>query len=79
MGHLLSAYAMGGTAECLEEVYISHNYQEPVKPSPEVITDSNFVKHLGDIRCASAVTSSVPSGLLQNNLTTRALASMPLT
>ena len=45
-----AALAGGSTAEGIEEVYTSHDYEDPVEPSPEPITDENFVEHLGDPR-----------------------------
>ncbi|VDB98220.1 unnamed protein product [Peniophora sp. CBMAI 1063] len=48
MDHILAVYGLGGSPEAIEETYISHDYNEPVKPSPERITDANFFKHLGD-------------------------------
>ncbi|KAI0028811.1 hypothetical protein K488DRAFT_57715 [Vararia minispora EC-137] len=48
MDHLLAMWGVGATADALEEVYVTHDYEEPVQPSPEPITDSNFVAHLGD-------------------------------
>jgi len=38
---------VGSTPEALEEVYVTHDYNEPVKQSPP-ITDDNFADHLGD-------------------------------
>jgi hypothetical protein len=50
MDHMLSLYSMGGTAEAIEEVYVSHDYEDPVTHSPEPITDENFAQHLGDAK-----------------------------
>ncbi|KZV67427.1 hypothetical protein PENSPDRAFT_754925 [Peniophora sp. CONT] len=48
MDHILAVYGLGGSPEAIEETYISHDYNDPVKPSPERITDANFFEHLGD-------------------------------
>lgn len=48
MDHTLAVYALGGSPEAIAEVYGSHDYNDPIRPSPESITDANFFKHLGD-------------------------------
>lgn len=48
MDHILAVYALGGSPEAIEETYISHNYNDAVKQSPNRITDDNFFEHLGD-------------------------------
>ncbi|KAI0028806.1 hypothetical protein K488DRAFT_89369 [Vararia minispora EC-137] len=57
MDHLFAMWSIGASAEALEEVYVTHDYEDPVKPSPEPITDSNFVEHLGDANFYSAYTT----------------------
>ena len=50
MDHTLAVWALGGSPEAVAEVYKSHDYTEPVHPSPEPITDTNFPEHLGDAK-----------------------------
>ncbi|KZV76470.1 hypothetical protein PENSPDRAFT_680138 [Peniophora sp. CONT] len=54
MDHTLAVYALGGSPEAVAEVYKSHDYTEPVHPSPEPITDTNFFEHLGDAKFYNA-------------------------
>ncbi|VDC05665.1 unnamed protein product [Peniophora sp. CBMAI 1063] len=54
MDHTLAVYALGGSPEAVAEVYKSHNYNEPILPSPEPITDANVLEHLGDAKFYNA-------------------------
>ena len=48
MDHILAVYSLGGSPQAIEETYISHDYNEAVRPSPNRITDDNFFEHVGD-------------------------------
>ena len=48
MDHILAVYSLGGSPQAIKETYISHDYNEAVRPSPNRITDDNFFEHVGD-------------------------------
>ena len=48
MDHLFAAYGLGASPALLKEIYGSHQYEQPVKSSPQEITDETFFQYLGD-------------------------------
>ncbi|VDB95953.1 unnamed protein product [Peniophora sp. CBMAI 1063] len=48
MDHLFAAYGLGASPALLKEIYASHRYEQPVKSSPQEITDETFFQHIGD-------------------------------
>ncbi|KZV73347.1 hypothetical protein PENSPDRAFT_574842 [Peniophora sp. CONT] len=49
MDHLFAAYGLGASPALLKEIYASHaRYEQPIKSSPQEITDETFFQHLGD-------------------------------
>ena len=50
--HILAVYALGAPKDLIGAVYPIHTwYQRPLASSPEAITESNFLDHLGDPKC----------------------------
>ncbi|KAF8259247.1 hypothetical protein EI94DRAFT_1616695 [Lactarius quietus] len=53
--HALAIYSLGASPEITEDAYkTAHDYLLPAIQSPGLITENNFVEHLGDARYYSA-------------------------
>ncbi|KAF8259250.1 hypothetical protein EI94DRAFT_1813630 [Lactarius quietus] len=53
--HALAIYSLGASPEIIEDAYkTAHDYLLPAIQSPGLITENNFVEHLGDARYYSA-------------------------
>ena len=46
--HILAIYSLGASPEIIEEAYKTHGHLKPLFKSPEPITNTNFIEHLGD-------------------------------